>query len=70
MAQNRNKLDNRKENLRIVTPSQNNMNSKISARNTSGVKGISWAKEDNLWHTYININNKRYKIYMISKLNT
>ncbi len=37
---NHNTLDNRKNNLRNVTPSQNQMNTKISKRNKTGVKGV------------------------------
>ena len=34
--------DNSLDNLRLVTYSQNSMNSKISSRNTSGLKGLSY----------------------------
>ena len=34
--------DNRPENLRPVTRSQQNMNRKVQANNTSGYKGVSW----------------------------
>lgn len=37
---NRNKLDCRSNNLRVVTQSENTMNTKISKRNTSGIKGV------------------------------
>lgn len=35
-------LDNRKENLRIVTNSQNGMNRRLTSANTSGYKGVSF----------------------------
>lgn len=38
---NRNKLDNRRENLRLVTPEQNARNKTKSKNNTSGYKGVS-----------------------------
>jgi hypothetical protein len=38
---NRDKLDNRKENLRFVTREQSNQNRGISSRNTNGYKGVS-----------------------------
>jgi len=41
--------DNRKEHLRIVTSSQNNMNRAIFKNNTSGVTGVVWNKRDNYW---------------------
>lgn len=55
---NHNTLDNRKENLRICTRSQNNMNQHIRSDNTSGVIGVSLDK--NLkWRADISINKKR-----------
>ena len=38
------RLDNRRNNLRIVTPTQNGMNKHISSKNTSGRTGVHWAK--------------------------
>jgi len=55
-------LDNRKDNLRKVTYSQNNMNQNISSKNTSGFKGVSWSERDNLWHSYIGVNKKRVNL--------
>lgn len=46
---NGNTLDNRKENLRIVTSRQNGLNSSIRSDNTSGVTGICWDKNRNKW---------------------
>lgn len=41
---NRNTLDNRIENLRLITKSRNMQNRKKCTRNTSGVKGVYWDK--------------------------
>ena len=55
---NHNKLDDRKENLRIVNSNQNNENRSISRNNTSGVTGVSWSSNRNKWVAQIKINNK------------
>lgn len=46
---NRNGLDNRKKNLRIVTHSQNHFNEKIRTDNTSGHKGVYWHTQSKRW---------------------
>lgn len=43
--------DNRKQNLRVVTQSQNGMNSKPSKNNVSGATGV--IKHQNKWEAYI-----------------
>lgn len=53
------KIDNRKQNLRFVTASQNSMNQHLRTNNTSGVTGVSWHKEKNKWCASIGINNKQ-----------
>lgn len=55
---NRNTLDNRRVNLRIITNSQNLMNREKSKKNTSGYKGVTWNKERNKWKAQIGFNNK------------
>lgn len=55
---NRDKLDNRRCNLRACTNNQNQGNSKIRIDNTSGHRGISWNKRDKKWQARININGK------------
>lgn len=52
----RNKLNNRKSNLRIATKSTNAMNRPKPANNTSGYKGVSWNKERKLWDAHIQLN--------------
>lgn len=44
---NRNTLDNRKKNLRIVSVFENNLN---KGNNTSGCVGVCWDKTRNKWH--------------------
>lgn len=55
---NRDKLDNRKSNLRICTRGQNQVNKPIQKNNTSGYKGVSWNKRLGRWVAYISENGK------------
>lgn len=50
--------DNRIENLRDVTISQNQWNRKLNANNTSGYKGVCWSKKDGTWVSHITLNGK------------
>lgn len=56
---NNNKLDNRKNNLRICTKTQNIWNRRRLKNNTSGTTGVSFSKKMNKWMSYIRENNKR-----------
>lgn len=56
---NHDKFDNRDENIRICTQSENMMNTIIPNTNTSGFKGVSKHKRDNKWRAYITINKKQ-----------
>jgi len=51
--------DDRYENLREATISQNNANKKISKRNTSGIKGVYWHKHDKRWCVKITVAKKQ-----------
>jgi hypothetical protein len=53
-----NRENNRIENLREVTKSQNGQNAKIRSTNTSGIKGVSWNKSRKKWHAQIMLNSK------------
>lgn len=57
--------DNRIENLREVSHQCNMRNTGNRKDNTSGVKGIVWAKHANKWHVQIKVNrkNKHLGIY-------
>lgn len=52
-------LDNRRENLRPCTVSQNGANQGVRVNNTSGFKGVSLFKRDQVWQAYINMFGKR-----------
>lgn len=55
---NRNRLDNRRENLRWVSYAQNSHNHKLSASNTTGYIGVSWHKRKNKFTASIKVNGK------------
>lgn len=57
---NKNKLDNRKKNLREANKRINSINRGLQSNNTSGYKGISWNKGLGKWEAYIW--NNRVKI--------
>jgi len=55
----RNKLDNRKINIRLCTSSQNSMNRSKLSTNTSGHTGVGWSKNENMWKANICVEGKR-----------
>lgn len=55
---NRNRLDNRKCNLRIVTPSENSVNSNISKSNNSWCKWVRYCKTNKKWISRIQYEHK------------
>ena len=55
---NNNKQNNNVENLRYATVSENGMNQKISKKNTSGFKGVTFKNREKKWYAKIKINNK------------
>lgn len=52
-------LDNRRENLRIVTPQMNQANSRKHIVGWSRFKGVSWSAAAKKWRAYINIGRKQ-----------
>ena len=57
-----NRTNNKADNLRWVTSSQNNMNRSISNTNTSGYKGVCFDKFNNDWKAYIKMNEREINI--------
>lgn len=54
--------NNRICNLRIATKSQNQCNSKKSARNNSGFKGVHWNTRKNMWQAQIMLNKRQHNL--------
>lgn len=55
---NQDRLDNRIENLRLVTHKDNNKNKGINKNNTSGYLGVSWSKKYSKWVSHITVDGK------------
>jgi hypothetical protein len=53
--------DNRIENLRAATYESNNCNARLSKRNTSGYKGVSWNSAVKKWMGTVQHEHKIYK---------
>ena len=53
------KKNNRIENLRAATVTQNNHNQGRRRNNTSGVKGVRWKETHNMWSASVSLNGKR-----------
>jgi hypothetical protein len=55
------KTDNRIENLRAATKSENCRNRKTPTSNTSGIKNVSWSKHHKKWRVYLGIESSQHK---------
>ena len=64
---NRNKLDNRKENLLICTQSENNKNKGVYSKNTLGKRGVSY--RDGRYYVQIRFEYKNYHLGIFKELN-
>jgi hypothetical protein len=62
--------DNRIDNLRIATRSQNLANMQMHPRNTSGAKGVYWHKRAKKWLAQIKSNKKHYYIGLFDTLDS
>jgi hypothetical protein len=58
----RNFLNNKKENLRIVSQKINSCNTKIPKNNTSGTVGVIWDKFTDSWKASIMVNRKNINL--------
>ena len=65
---NNNPLDNRIENLRLATSSQNKFNTRIGKRNSSGIKGVMWNKATKSYRARIQVNKKSIHIGMFASI--
>ncbi len=54
-------LNNQKSNLRVVTHAENVTRSRLSRRNTSGYRGVTWLKRDRKWRAQIRDRDGRFK---------
>lgn len=57
---NHDKLDNRRENLRLVTHAQNMWNQQKRADNKSGFRGVSWSSRKRKFVAQIKVNGQHY----------
>lgn len=62
--------DNRIENLRAATRSDNNRNRKTNRNNQSGVKGVHWDAPRKKWKAQITINGKQRYLGLFDTLET
>lgn len=58
------RLNNRPQNLRGATRSQNQCNVGVMRSNTSGAKGVSWDRDRKMWRADIMVNYKRKHLGM------
>jgi hypothetical protein len=59
---NRNKLDNRRCNLRTASKSENAINTGIPRNNKSGYKGVYWEKWSGKWRAELKINRRKHRL--------
>ena len=58
----RNKANNRIENLREATIAENGQNRKLNANSTSGFKGVYWDARKRKWRGLIQLNKKKHAL--------
>jgi hypothetical protein len=56
------RLDNRRQNLRLATRSQNACNHRIRRDNTSGFKGVTWSAPHKQWRVNVRVDGKRHYV--------
>jgi len=65
--ENRNTLDNKIDNLRAATKSQNGMNSKTPITSTTGIKGVTYSISAKRWISSVQVNKKQHKTRHLTK---
>lgn len=66
---NRNKLDNRKTNLRVCSHGDNSKNRGARKNNISGFTGVHWNKKSSKWQAYIRVNGKQIHLGYFTDIN-
>lgn len=66
---NRNKSDNRRSNLRVVTSIQNSYNRKLNKNNKSGHKGVYWIEKRKKWEANIRYDKKLHFLGYYANIN-
>ena len=61
------RLNNRRENFRIATKSQNGFNRGKNRNNTSGFKGVSWKRHLGKWVAQIHIGGKNHYLGLFER---
>lgn len=54
--------DNRIENLRVVTRTQNMQNARCKSNSASGIKNVQWDSSAQLWRVRVRVDGKRYHV--------
>ena len=62
------RLNNNINNLRWVSYQENNMNSKLSSKNSSNFKGVCFHKPSNKWCAHIQIQGKKYYLGLFDNI--
>jgi len=63
-----NGLNNQRENLRPATRAENAHNARRSRANTSGVKGVSWAKHAGKWDARVKLHKKQHYLGLFTSI--
>ena len=66
---NRNKLDNRKSNLRVCSHQENSCNNSLYKNNKSGVTGVHWLTRESKWCAEIKLNYKKIPLGYFDDIN-
>jgi len=61
-------LNNRWDNLRVVSHKENGMNQRLSKNNTSGVNGVSWIDRLGKYRAYITVDRKQINLGLFRNL--
>jgi hypothetical protein len=66
---NRDRLDNRRSNLRTVTRIQNSRNHGAHKHNSTGIRGVVWRKNERMYCAQIGVNKKKISLGYFHDIN-